>query len=348
MLEDVDSFSGLHDGGPPRSQRTLFQSTPEDHPVRRRIVAGAISTGRVVRVAPYAHQQARLLVRGFLPRGSAELMAELAAPVTADVVSQLVGIATIDRPRIHELVATMNGERLASRDAACTGQPVTPSSEAFRDWVLHEMDRRRHGDGHDDGLAALLAADPVTGYRLDDDELVVQARNLCQAAQGSTRLLIGNLLFTLAQHPDLYRRLSRDRSLVPTAIEESLRLDPPNNFAKRTCTQAVGLAGTHIDPGDKVMISLPSVNRDGQRFPDGDGFELDRVPRPAHAAFGWGPHRCPGVALAHLIASCAVRAVLDDVAALRLAPQLAYEPQQHLNAFRWHGPHRLRVTFDPR
>ena len=125
----------------------------------------------------------------------------------------------------------MNRERLASSDAACTGQPVTPSSEAFRDWVLHEMDRRRGGDGDDDGLAALLAPDPVTGYRLSDDELVVHARNLCQAAQGSTRLLIGNLLLTLAQHPDLYRRLAprpvagadRHRGVAPPRPAEQLR-----------------------------------------------------------------------------------------------------------------------------
>ena len=70
VLDDVGSFSGLHDGGPPPAQRTLFQSTPEDHAIRRRIMAGAISTGRVVRVAPYARQQARLLVQGFLCAGA--------------------------------------------------------------------------------------------------------------------------------------------------------------------------------------------------------------------------------------------------------------------------------------
>ena len=347
VLGDDESFSGLHEGGPPASRRTLFQATPGDHAVRRRILAGAISTGRVASVAPYAHQRARTLVQAFVGQGQAELMADLATPLTGDVVGQMLGIAVTERPRIHHLVATMNRERLAAGHAADDGQPVTEASGAFAIWVRSEVDRRRR-EVLDDGLAALLATDPVTGYRLDDDEIVVHARNLCQAAQGSTRLLIGNLLYTLAREPDLYRRLARERSLVPVAIEESLRLDSPNRWAKRTCTRSVVLADQCIEPGQKVMVNLASVNRDGQQFPDGDRFELDRVPRPAHVAFGWGPHRCPGVAVARLVTSCALRAALDEIAEIRPAPEGAYEPQEDLNAFRWYGPQRLRVSFDPR
>ena len=92
VMEDDQAFSGRHRGGPPLRQWTLFQATPDDHAVRRRIVAEAISTRRVARVVPEAHRQARLLVRAFLPHGHAELMAELATPLTGDVVGRMLGI----------------------------------------------------------------------------------------------------------------------------------------------------------------------------------------------------------------------------------------------------------------
>ena len=160
----------------------------------------------------------------------------------------------------------------------------------------------------------------------------------------TTRHLIGNLLWTVTQDPELYARLRADRDLVPTAVEESLRHDPPIRFLLRNCMQEHDLHGEHLAPGDKVAFGILSANRDEHVFEDPHAFRLDRPDPRGHVAFGGGPHVCPGASLARLEGRVALAVFLERVAEIRPVDPGAYEEVPVMWA---HGPQRLLVELSP-
>ena len=159
----------------------------------------------------------------------------------------------------------------------------------------------------------------VDGRRLTDVEARTQLVFLFISGNETTRNLIGNLLWMLASDPVLFEALRADRELIPNAVEESLRHDPPVQFLMRTCTAATEVEGAAICPHDKVAFGIASANRDETVFDDPHTFRLDRPDPRNHLGFGGGPHVCPGAMLARLEARVAVSVFLDRVASVRIA-----------------------------
>ena len=135
-----------------------------------------------------------------------------------------------------------------------------------------------------------------------------------------------------------------DRELVPVAVEESLRHDPPIRFLLRNCMQARELHGEQLSPGDKVAFGLLSANRDESVFDDPHAFRLDRPDPRGHVAFGGGPHVCPGASVARLEARVALSVILDRVGAIRPVDPGVYEEVPVAWA---HGPRRLDAVLSP-
>jgi cytochrome P450 len=149
---------------------------------------------------------------------------------------------------------------------------------------------------------------------------------------------------TLANDPDLFERLRADRQLVPTAIEESLRHDPPIKFLMRNCTVNTELHGQLLCPHDKVAFGVASANRDESHFEDAGRFRVDRPDPRGHLAFGGGPHVCPGSSLARLEARVAVEVFLENVATVTPLQPARYDPV----VVTWaHGPQALHVELVP-
>ena len=112
----------------------------------------------------------------------------------------------------------------------------------------------------------------------------------------------------LADHPDQRRELAADPSLIPNAIEEILRFEPPGHNFARYVTTDVELHGTTVPAGSVMVVLLGAANRDERRFPDGDRFDIRRD-IDKHITFGYGIHYCLGAALARLQGSV----VLDEI-----------------------------------
>jgi len=112
-----------------------------------------------------------------------------------------------------------------------------------------------------------------------------------------------------------------DRSLVPGAVDESLRLEPAAGRVDRYATADVELGGAPIRRGDLVIVSLTGANRDPAFFADPDRFDLRRPEVRSHVAFAQGPHACVGVHLARLETTAALEAALDGWPGLRLDPE---------------------------
>jgi len=114
----------------------------------------------------------------------------------------------------------------------------------------------------------------------------------------------------LAEHPDQRRQIVEDRSLVPNAIEELLRYEPPGPHVARYVVDDVELHGRTVPAGSALLLMLASANRDGRRYEDPDRFDVHRNVGQ-HVTFGYGIHFCLGAALARLEGRIALDEVLN-------------------------------------
>lgn len=170
----------------------------------------------------------------------------------------------------------------------------------------------------DDLLSALVTGE-VDGQPLSDQEIVAHGVFFLAAGHETTANLLGSFTALLCEKPALYRQLAEDRSLIPAAIEETLRLESPVQNICRTVKVANAWLGELLAPDDRVMFSLGGANRDGSRFPEPDDFRLDRKNARHHVAFGYGHHSCLGAHLARLEAQIYADELLGRFAEIRLA-----------------------------
>ena len=169
----------------------------------------------------------------------------------------------------------------------------------------------------------------MTGVALTDRELVQHLRTFCESAIGFTGRAIASLLHTALTDEATRGALVAGCAGAAEAVDESLRVDPPVTYALRTCTAPATVAGTAVEPGDRVLVSIVAVNRDPQA-------------RGRHVTLGRGPHVCLGAALYRLLAARTTGALLRRLPDIALAPGFVYEDHPW---FTGHAPQRLDVTF---
>ena len=138
--------------------------------------------------------------------------------------------------------------------------------------------------------------------------MLIYVSVLSGAGNETTNRLIGWMGKVFAEHPDQRRELVSDRSLVPNAIEELLRFEPPTPHVARYVTRDVELCGENVPAGSALMCLSGSANRDDRKYADPDRFDVRREVGP-HLTFGYGTHYCLGAALARLEG----RVALDEV-----------------------------------
>ena len=185
----------------------------------------------------------------------------------------------------------------------------------MRDYLRAAAAERRARPG-DDLLSGLVATE-AEDDRLTEDEVLATCALLLFAGNETTTNLIGNGILALLRHPDQWRRLRADPTLIRAAVEELLRYDSPVQGTVRIAADDLELAGARIGRGDRVSLMLGAANRDPAHFPDPDRLDLGRGDR-RHAAFGLGPHFCLGSALARMEGQVAIAAVVEQFPALRL------------------------------
>jgi cytochrome P450 len=145
----------------------------------------------------------------------------------------------------------------------------------------------------------------------------------------------------LIEHPAERRRLLRDPSLLPVAVEEILRFVPPVHYMRRTATEDTEVDGHPIPAGAKLALWYPSANRDERVFEDPDRFDIGRRPNP-HLSFGIGEHLCLGAHLARLELQEVFAALLRRIP----DPELAAPPRRLRSNF-VNGCKSMHLRFDP-
>jgi len=288
---------------------SMLSTDGADHARHRTPFAGWFADrDTLTTLTDWVARTARGLVADIAPTGRAELRAAIAAPLATATAVRVLGH---DPPGSDQLLswyrAIVDGvQRMTAGSDAGSGP------DAYRD--LATAIATAVADERADALrsaAGLLTADEVAA------NAAVIAFGGIETSEGT----IANVLWHLLSHPDVLERVHADRSLVPGAVEESLRLEPAAATIDRYATTDVHLHGAAIEAGDYVIVSLAAANRDPSVFGEPDRYVIDRPNLRAHTTFALGPHACPGIHLARAQAIAAVHAVLDGLPGLHLTPE---------------------------
>jgi cytochrome P450 len=345
--KDVETFrASFREPGVvvPDEEQFINEIAEPRHGHVRRIINSAIAQHRIGRVEPVARDLCERLLDDLLARsadGNVDLVAGYSTPIPTTVIAHLLGAPVEDHHRWAEWSDEVVQGTYPTKYRTERGVGLEGAHPEFTAYVDAQIRMRRDAAEPPDDFITRLLETEVDGRRLTDVEARTQLVFLFISGNETTRHLIGNLLWTVAQDPELYASLRADRALVPTAVEESLRHDPPIRFLLRNCMQEHDLHGEHLEPGDKVAFGILSANRDAAHFDDPDDFRLDRPDPKHHLAFGGGPHICPGAALARLEARIAIETLLTRVGALTLDPEYRFEK---VPVFWAYGPSSLPVS----
>jgi cytochrome P450 len=164
------------------------------------------------------------------------------------------------------------------------------------------------------------------------------------SGSSSTTSLLDNLFYRDLVDDDFDARLRADRSVIPRAVEESLRLEPPVLFLFRTNLSDTALSGSPVYAGERICMGIGSANRDEERFADSEEFSIDRSGEPEHLSFGWGGHLCLGIHLARMEAKVALEEFLELFPrdGVSLADGFRFEFPK--DDFLRYGPERLDIV----
>jgi cytochrome P450 len=328
----------------PFIRRMMLNQDPPEHGRLRRIVSGAFTPRRVGRFATEVATRARRLVDAIEGRGECDLATEVTDDFPLLNLADLLGVPAADRRMLLDWTNRVIGYQdpehgEVARDER--GRPVNPRSPAaLADMFAYADDLAAHKRRHpaDDVMSALVHAE-IDGEHLTGDELKMFFFLLVIAGTDTTRSALPGGVLALAEHPDAYRRLRKDRALLGPAVEEMLRWHPPVLSFRRTATRDVDLAGTAIRAGDKVVVYHVSAHYDERQFPDPFRFDVAREPNH-HLAFGHGPHKCLGAHFARLQMEIFFSEFLD-----RLPPVEVDGPVQRLTSNFINGVNHLPLRW---
>jgi cytochrome P450 len=345
-IRAVEHFSGtFSDSGALPPEDVILAGIPEPrHNEVRRIFLSALTD--FSRHEPFIRSLAEKLVddsvRAAARDGAVDLMADLARPLPSAVIARLLGLPMSDVDRFARWTDELLDRQGAATSANTTLVDLHADFAAYlRGHITARMDS---ADPPDDVITRFIRAE-LDGQPLSVRAIQTQMMFFVIAGNGTTRDLIGNLLTRLASDPALFRLVEQNRAAIPAVIEEVLRIDSPVQMLARNCVAGVTLDGVAVKPGERVLFSIASANRDAKVWAEPDTLRPDREKGRAHLAFGAGPHICPAASLARLEAKIAAETLLDRVEALALPPGHAPDP----NPVVWaNGPQTLRVRLTPR
>ncbi|WP_433667099.1 cytochrome P450 family protein [Nocardia sp. CA-136227] len=302
---------GMIDAG-----RSMFTVDGPEHRRLRIKTTQALTPRRLEELRPTVERLTKELLDDLDAAGGEGAVVDLkqvfAYPLPMRVISELMGVPREDHPMLLDWY-----KKFFSM--------MTPQDERLR--VIDDMDvyftamvRRKTATPTDDLTSALILADEG-GEPLTEEEVVGNLKALVAAGHETTVSLILNTVRALLARPEQLARVRSEEVEWKQVIEESLRFDGPvTHLLMRFATEDITVGDTVIEKGEGVVMSYRAIGRDTGVFgDDADEFDITRPTAHRNISFGYGPHICPGAALARLEAAIALPALFDRFPALRLA-----------------------------
>jgi cytochrome P450 len=289
----------------------LMAVPPKEHARQRRLLASGFTPRGVARMNRQIQEVVRRYARPLHGQsGVVDIMAEFTTPIPNAVISRITGVGAPDdsQDRFSRLAqeaiqgffgfvsdeVKQRAERSFQEIASWVRETILLRREAPQEDLISDLVRAREGDD-----------------LLSDDHIVAQVGALLAA--GSETTAVGGMISitTLLDHPEAFRRLREDRSLIPKAVSEILRYGFGGLAGmQRFAVEDFELHGSKIRSGEMLLLSLGGASHDPDHYPDPERFDIDRDPKDL-LTFGTGPHFCLGASLARGELACMIDAALD-------------------------------------
>ena len=318
VLSDPATFSSdARALNPPQQDIDLFargnivDMDPPRHGQLRALVNQVFTPRVVAGLAPRIEQIATSLLDQVQGRDRIDLVEAFAYPLPVTVIAELLGVPWQDLPRFRgwaEGLFSLQSVDSSTLPSEELNAQVAPVLREMNEYFLEYL-RRRRGEPADDLLGRLTTAE-VDGERLADEEIVGFAGVLLLAGHVTTTALLGNAVLCFDQHRQADAQVRADRDLLPAAIEEVLRYRTPFPRLGRITTREVELGSRVIPARSFVTPWVGAANRDPDRFPDPERFDVHRD-AGGHLAFGHGIHFCIGAPLARLEGRIGLGVLMD-------------------------------------
>ena len=299
----------------PLEDRALGELDPPVHGPIRRLAMGAVAgSGAVESLRDFTRETCHALFDVILERGRGDLIHNFSALLTNRVIAKTMGVPLDKSDWLAEQAEAILSSSLPVTNRTERGFGYKAAFPEFTGFIDDLIQRRlSSAEPASDAISRIVeaaggssAAPPETIMRM----LLIQ---LLLGGGATTRDFLGHIFYQLILRPDLHAAIRGDRSLVPVAVEEGLRLAPPVLMVFRTCSRDVELGGVALTTGERVIAALAAANRDPSVYDRPDEFRLDR-PNPApHLSFGIGPHFCVGNQLARMEIQEALEIFIDRV-----------------------------------
>jgi cytochrome P450 len=295
---------------------SLVFNDPPVHTRVRKLLAPAFTPRALKALEPRIEALVDRLLDEAARRGGMDLIDDFAAAIPMQLIGDLLGVPQGERRPLRRWSLAILGalEPRLSRGQFDTG--VAAVAE-FKDYLTALVARRKRDAGADgrEILSTLIDASDFAqsatdgaalgGERLSERELLHNCIFLLNAGHETTTNLIGNGVDLLLRHPQAWRDLKDEPSLIDSAVEEFLRMESSNQLGNRRAKTDTVLSGVALPSGSHVQLCIGAANRDPAQFPDPDGLDIRRTPN-RHLAFGLGIHACAGMSLARMEARIAI------------------------------------------
>lgn len=301
------------------AQKDVIGSDPPDHTRMRSLVQKAFTPRMIANLKPRIEALADELVGAAAAKGEFDFVDEIAHPLPIILIAEMMGAPPEDRHLFKHWSADILGFQGSGRtqyDTALVSQQSL--TELFEYMTVLVEERRR--EPKDDLITALALAEE-DGARLSRDELLATCNTILTAGHETTTNLIGNMVRELLLRPHAWGEVQDDQSLIPGAVEESLRLDAPKQRNFRRIKKTHEFAGVTLNENQMIFQLIGSANRDPDVFADPDAYDIHRHNAKDHLSFGIGIHFCLGAALARTEASVVLEALIRHTPNLRITEQ---------------------------
>ncbi|MFJ9905575.1 cytochrome P450 [Streptomyces sp. NPDC101152] len=282
-----------------------------EHRTQRRMMVPSFTLRRAVELRPRIQRIVDGLLDAMIEKGPpAELVSAFALPVPSTVICELLGVPYED----HDFFEGQSRRLLRGPTVADVQDARDQLDAYFGELIDHKLKQAEPGDG----VLDELVHERLREGELDREEVIAFATILLVAGHETTANMISLGTFTLLQHPERLAELRADPQLLPSAVEELMRMLSIADGLLRRATEDIEAGGTVIRAGDGVVFSTSVINRDEDVYPAPDTLDFHR-PARHHVAFGFGIHQCLGQNLARAELEIALRSLFDRLPGLRLA-----------------------------
>jgi cytochrome P450 len=318
-------------------EQMLFLDPPS-HTRIRSLASFAFTPQRVAVLRDHIRELVKVMFEAVESKGSMDLLADLGEPLPCRVAAEMLGVPSEDATQLKRWsddFAEMLGNFQHNPERASRARRAVEEMTEYFGSAIEEIKRHPR-----EGLIQSFLNAEVNGDRFTVAEVIANTVVTMVGGMETTTNLIANGTLTLLRNPEEFATLKSDHSLVPSAIEEMLRFEPPSQHTGRLAPYDLELGGKQIRKNQAVIAVMAAGNRDPERFPDPNRFDITRKDN-RHLSFGWAAHFCFGAALARIEGQAALEGILQRIPNLKLA-QESLEWRTNLGL---RGLKELRVTF---